>query len=254
MKKFILVILAVVLAFSVAACSSGDISNDEITDKAGSSDDYGGEPVSAFSGIIIEIGDNSILIEPDEESNEAKSSDRISLSLEDVEINAKVGDRVAVLYKGQIAESDPAWINDVISVDVLYDWGITLTAKNVTATGLTLVCTQKGGEVTGEIDTGEDYFLEVLTENGWEKVPTVIEEYAWNSIAYMVTLDGITVWDVDWEWLYGKLETGTYRLGKGFMDFRGPGDYDNAVFYAEFEINEDTAENSDKKITDMAGA
>ena len=35
---------------------------------------------------------------------------------------------------------------------------------------------------------------------------------------------------------YDKLPAGTYRICKDFMDFRGAGDYDEALFYAEFEI------------------
>lgn len=244
MKKVIFFILVLIVTFSLVSCARDEKNSGEISDKAGDMDDYGGEPVSAFSGIIIEIGDNWILVEPDAESNEAKSADRISLSLNDIAIDAKAGDRVAILYEGGIAESYPAQISNVISVEVIYDWGITLTAKNITLSGLTLVCTQSGGEITGEINAGDEYFLEVMTDNGWEKLPTVIEEYGWDSVAYMVTLDGTTVWDIDWNWLYGELENGTYRLGKGFIDFRGAGDYDNAVFYAEFVITDDTVQTS----------
>jgi len=240
MKKVISLILIFVLMFALVSCAK----NDEVTDKSGGVDDYGGESVSAFSGIIIEIGSEHIMVEPDAESNEAKSADRISVSLAGITLDAKVGDRVAILYKGGIAESYPAQINDVISVEVIYDWGITLTAKNVTLSGATIVCAQSGGEITGELNTGEEYFIEVKNGDTWEPVPTVIDDYGWDSVAYMVTLDGTTVWDVNWDWLYGELENGTYRLGKGFMDFRETGDYDNAFFYAEFVITDDTAQTS----------
>ena len=42
------------------------------------------------------------------------------------------------------------------------DWGITLSVKDVTDSGLTLVCTQSGGELTGELQTGSDYKLIVF--------------------------------------------------------------------------------------------
>lgn len=38
------------------------------------------------------------------------------------------------------------------------------------------------------------------------------------------------------EWLYGTIPNGKYRIGKEIMDFKGPGDYDNAIYFAEFEI------------------
>ena len=42
--------------------------------------------------------------------------------------------------------------------------------------------------------------------------------------------------ELNWEWLYGKLPAGTYRIGKEIMDFRETGDYDTEWYYTEFEI------------------
>lgn len=116
------------------------------------------------------------------------------------------------------------------------DWGLTLSVKDVTPTGLTLVCTKEGGNPTGELQCGEEYHLIVFEDGTWKDVPTVIEEYAWNSLAYWIPEGQDVEFDYSWEWLYGKLPAGTYRLTKGFMDFREPGDYDTAVYWVEFEI------------------
>ena len=115
------------------------------------------------------------------------------------------------------------------------NWGLTLSVKNVTESGLTLVCTQSGGELTGELQTGSDYKLIVLKE-AWEDVPTIIEDYGWNTIAYEVFKNGVTEFEYNWEWLYGKLPAGTYRLVKGFTHFRESGDYDTFAYWTEFEI------------------
>lgn len=115
------------------------------------------------------------------------------------------------------------------------NWGLTLSVKDVTASGLTLVCTQSGGELTGELETGSDYKLIVLKE-AWEDVPTIIEDYGWTAEAYMVARDDVTEFEYNWKWLYGELPAGTYRMVKGFTDFRGSGDYDNFVYWIEFEI------------------
>lgn len=119
-----------------------------------------------------------------------------------------------------------------------YDWGVALRAENVTTESVTLICTQSGGGLTGELNTGEEYFLEVKVEDNWEAVPTVIDNYGWDSVAYIVNIEGETSWDINWSWIYGKLEPGEYRIGKEFMDFRETANYDTAVFYAEFEITE----------------
>lgn len=118
------------------------------------------------------------------------------------------------------------------------DWGLALSVKDVTPTGLTLVCTKNGGNPTGELTCGTDYHLIVLEDGVWKDVPTVIEEYAWNSLAYHFPEGQDTEFDYTWEWLYGKLPAGTYRLTKGFMDFRDAGDYDTAMYWVEFEIKE----------------
>lgn len=119
-------------------------------------------------------------------------------------------------------------------------WGITLTVENVTPTGLTIVCTQSNGEPTGELQTGSDYILEQLTEGAWKKVDYLSQEHeiAWTAEAYLIPTEDTVKWEVNWEWLYGELSPGQYRIGKGIMDFRESGDYDTAMHYAEFEIAE----------------
>ncbi len=126
------------------------------------------------------------------------------------------------------------WI--VFEMEETNSLGLELTAKDVTPSGMTLVVKQNGGNATGEIQTGEDYSLKVNKNGEWVDVETVIEDYAWNSIAYMIEKDGEREFEIDWEWLYGKLERGKYKLVKSFMDFRGTGDYDSTILGVEFEI------------------
>lgn len=135
-------------------------------------------------------------------------------------------------------EAPSTEIRDIPSSQPGFDWGITLTLKDLTPSGATLVCTQSGGTPTGELNTGSYYVIQRLTGDGWESLEYLeLEgELAWTAIAYLVNPNGITEWEVNWAWLYGELPGGTYRIGKEFMDFRGPGDYDEMLIYAEFEI------------------
>ena len=115
-------------------------------------------------------------------------------------------------------------------------WGITLTAENVTPTSATIKCTQSGGEPTGELHTGSWYILETWTqEKGWHEAP-YFAEVAWTQEAWIIPMNDSCEWEVNWEWLYGTLSEGKYRIGKDIIDFRGTGDYDNVIYYAEFEI------------------
>ena len=118
------------------------------------------------------------------------------------------------------------------------DWGLTLSAKDVSPTGLTLVYGQTKGNPTGQIQWGDAYQLSVFEEGTWKDVPIIVKNAVWNAIAYGFGGDKDVESTVSWEWLYGKLPTGTYRLEKEVMDFRGTGDYDTAVYWVEFEITE----------------
>ena len=118
------------------------------------------------------------------------------------------------------------------------DWGVTLSVKDVTPTGLTLVYGQKEGNPTGQIQWGEDYHLSVLEEGTWKDVPFKIENAVWNGIGHGFAGDEDVEAAISWEWLYGKLPAGTYRLEKEFMDWRDPGDYDTATYWVEFKISE----------------
>ena len=117
-------------------------------------------------------------------------------------------------------------------------WGITLSAENVTSKGITINCTQSGGKPTGELQTGSWYILETWTkEKGWVQMPYIIQdEIGWEQEAWLIPMDNTCKWEVNWEWLYGAIPSGKYRIGKSIMDFRGTKDYDTAIYYAEFEI------------------
>lgn len=116
-------------------------------------------------------------------------------------------------------------------------WGLTLSVEDVTSTGLTLVITQQGGSPTGTLQYGSEYTLEVEQDGAWQNVPDIVEgNFAWDSMAYLVTMDGETEQAVDWDWLFGPLSSGHYRLSKEFMDFRDTGDYDTQLYQVEFDI------------------
>lgn len=54
-------------------------------------------------------------------------------------------------------------------------WGLILSVKNVTPTGLTLVITQEGGSPTGTLQYGSDYTLEVEQDGTWQNVPDIVD-------------------------------------------------------------------------------
>lgn len=116
--------------------------------------------------------------------------------------------------------------------------GLSLEVTECTNTGATLVFRQSGGSPTGELNCGEAYSIERCEDGEWGDMPVVITgHYAFNLLAYIIPLDGDREFQVDWEWLYGELEPGEYRIRKEVDDFRKSGDYDVYEIYAYFEIS-----------------
>lgn len=149
-----------------------------------------------------------------------------------------------VWINGKQSERTPAisglvGISRTPSISAYQDpWGVKLTAKNITPSGLTIVCTQQDGEPTGELQTGSYYGLEMLQDGEWVAVELLPMEYelAWTSGAWMIPNNAETEWEVNWSRLYGELPAGSYRISKSVMDFRGTGDYDTKTYYAGFDL------------------
>ena len=239
MKKWLLVLVALTAIVGLVACNKKD---------AGEPDSLTGQDY--FNAKVTQVNDSFILAEVTENVSGAISvGTEVSISKKNISSEPYpelvVGDNIRVVYAGEVLEKDPPGFQKIISVFKLDEngvvdegfpnWGLTLSVKDVTESGLTLVCTQSGGELTGELQTGSDYKLIVLKE-AWEDVPTIIENYGWDMIAYGVAKDDVTEFEYNWEWLYGKLPAGTYRMVKGFTEYRESGDYDNFAYWTEFEI------------------
>lgn len=125
MRKIIQIISIIMLfLFTLTSCGTVD-GNTPLSTKAGSiSDDNnsGSDAVSnVFRAEVIEAGDH-LLVTPDKDSNEFKSSDRIAVGLNQASITdedgntitveeLKPGDYLEITYDGIIAESYPAQIN-----------------------------------------------------------------------------------------------------------------------------------------------
>lgn len=252
MKKYIVALLVFACIIVMAGCSAKEPVGDP---PEANGQDY-------FNAEVVEVLDNRVSVRCLDittgaitEGTELSVTTKVSSANEVPEM--EVGDHIRVVFSG-VMETDPPRLQTVFSIwkvdengEVLSvvsfpqpielekpDWGITLTAKNVTSKGMTLVCSQSGGEITGELECGSDYSLLVNTNGVWNAVPYLVDEVAWTAEAYGLPLDGSIEFELKWERLYGELPAGTYRIVKGFMDFRGPSDYDSATFHTEFEITE----------------
>lgn len=84
----------------------------------------------SFKATVLEKKDASLLVEPDKESTELNSSDRIIVSITDSSLfnsqndsiaidDIKTGDLLVISYNGLIAESYPAQINTCYEIQVI---------------------------------------------------------------------------------------------------------------------------------------
>lgn len=61
---------------------------------------------------------------------------------------------------------------------------------------------------------GEWYKIEKEIDGKWYEVKTIIDDYGFNDIGYLVDENNQVKFVIDWEWLYGKLPLGSYRILK----------------------------------------
>lgn len=115
-------------------------------------------------------------------------------------------------------------------------WGLTLTAKDVTPTGCTVVFAQSGGNPTGELLTGVYFELEQYKNGEWTAVEMLRDDIEWVDIGIIIDENDSRENTAGWSDLYGELPAGKYRIGKEVLDFRKTADYDRKMYYAYFEI------------------
>jgi len=129
---------------------------------------------------------------------------------------------------------------DVVQAQAEYvlNWGISLEARNVTSSGMELICVQDGTPLPGMLMTGRHFVLEKKTRDGWEELPILRPEAVWTTEGLMISIDGVTSWDVDWTWLYGTLPEGEYRIGKSISHSQITGESVDYTYYAEFAVTE----------------
>lgn len=107
MKKYSSILLSILFILSFMGC--------------GKKEPVGDPPSVSFQATILEINDQTYLVEPVEGSNELKSSDQIVVPMKNMNPSPEpeIGDVIEITYDGSIAESDPARITEVYGIKVV---------------------------------------------------------------------------------------------------------------------------------------
>lgn len=91
--------------------------------------------------------------------------------------------------------------------------GVSMRIKDGTLTnaGTTIIIT----DTTNRNNIyGEEYRIDKYVDNNWVPLIPIIDNYAWTSKGYTKDENNELVFNINWEWLYGKLNNGKYRIVK----------------------------------------
>ena len=101
---------------------------------------------------------------------------------------------------------------------------VSMRISNISPTGATVVI-QDSNEIPHTY--GAWYQIEKKANGEWQEIETVIDNYGFDLVGYLPNNNGEIEFTIEWEWLYGKLPTGQYRLLK---------QVDNQYISIEFDI------------------
>ena len=135
------------------------------------------------------------------------------------------------------AVMDAPWTMEVNTLD-----GVTLSMEKYTDTNGDLEINnqlrlnlQSSNDLGKELQTGAWFTIQREVDGAWyDLVP--IAEVAWEQIAYNLPAGETTILPTTWEYVYGALPPGEYRIVIKIHDWRAPGDFDEYYLADEFEI------------------
>lgn len=126
----------------------------------------------------------------------------------------------------QPAVVDTAWDKDVNVLE-----GVKLLMEKYTNLGGNLeIVNQFGRELQG----GEWFTIQREIEGRWYDL--VSNDVVFNEVAYILRDGETTILPMTWEWMYGELPAGEYRVVTKIHDYRAPGDFDEYYLAEEFTI------------------
>ncbi|MBO6231084.1 MAG: hypothetical protein J6O50_11025 [Ruminiclostridium sp.] len=111
------------------------------------------------------------------------------------------------------------------------EWGITIEPVAANSSGVKIIIRQSGGSPSGVIRYSYGHSIQKLTDGEWKLVDTQYGDYL-ESTLYPDSQNE------EYCSFTNFLEPGRYRIAKTFDDFRGAGDFDLGIAYAEFDIPE----------------
>lgn len=103
---------------------------------------------------------------------------------------------------------------------------LSLKGNTLTPTSMTLVINNNSNAY--DFVYGADYGIEIYTNDEWSEV-TPLKEHVVFTIAYTIHPNSSKEFEIDWQWLYGELPKGNYRIVKNFDKVAAYDDISNVI-------------------------
>ena len=117
--------------------------------------------------------------------------------------------------------------------------GVELTVEQADANGATVLFTGTADTGEGRLLGGNDYWVQVNNNGVWEDVMKAPEP-SFTTESYDIS--NIRRHKIDWQWRYGTLSNGRYRIGKSVTWQEGSKPLETVTLWAEFSLDSETAD------------
>ena len=88
---------------------------------------------------------------------------------------------------------------------------VSVSISDISLTGATVIIKDTNEKPYTQ---GEWYKIEKEVDGKWYEVEPIIDNYGFNSIGYLPDENNEVKHEIDWEWLYGEMPVGSYRILK----------------------------------------
>lgn len=159
-------------------------------------------------------------------------------SEEDPELTVSVSDTEE---KAEMTVNDwnPEEEGQQTQAETVYDpeAGVTMTLRDISNIGASIVIRREDEDAGTEVTYGDAYILQRGIDGEWQDVETIIEDYGFTMIGHTVGCGEEVSNYYKWDWLYGVLEPGEYRMVYDvFRKTEGAGSAQKYREYIRFQL------------------
>lgn len=114
---------------------------------------------------------------------------------------------------------------------------LTVTLRDISNIGASIVIRREDEDAGTEVTYGDAYILQRRIDGEWQDAETIIDDYGFTMIGHTVGCGEEVSNFYKWDWLYGVLEPGEYRMVYDvFRKTEGAGSVQKYREYIRFEL------------------